>query len=900
MAVSMNKSSVAGSLQYTEHDLEVCFLVHYSSYFAKIESHSNFSSIRANVCVHKGKWMYEVTLGTAGIQQLGWAPIDCPFTNEEGVGDSPDSYAYDGKRIKKWNVSCANYGQAWTTGDVIGSCLDLDQGTLSFFRNGVSLGVAFSNIRAGENGPGLAYFPAVSLSYGERCYMNFGSRPFKYPVQDYLPLHISNLNSRSLNENIATYLLDSFVRLSSLQLHDPYVPLLSNTSLTTSTSTTTTTTTTSTSDINNNNMEVEFSNSGINIKSSLREDEATIIGSYIFDILGPLFQDEYLVCKVLIPYLEHFIASQKTIYLNKLINALFLFLEQHELKVCIDTIFGHLGYLCRTQSYVSLLENSSSSKRFLPLKLVIALFSIPLVLDSFLKLPTHSLYLEHYFTVKQPNVVDLSILIPVVWWQNNEEEICSKEKLEESFNVLSDIYTLHDTLLLQLSMLFLNKNSNNFNNDNSLISPSQSFRLWLRNIIKKNKGTTRNILPAGLSDSTVLSSLYFILLKLLNNYFTINVSDAVKNFPIHVFYDDTLDYYDFSRIGGTLSHLVKNMPIVDQNAINSKDGISLYDELFDDLVILYHLCMSSKFKQAALNHQNQVQTITQLEDTTKRIARARELNSEGVEHLLLAKKVFRDDVIDHIRLCTWHKVVLFHPQKQESMWDSVNFLVKLFSYFTNLNPLFSYVPEFYIESLIDTFHALRRGDPPFNLTDPKRLTELIDIIQFLIFHFDDKRIINPDLRDLLLQSISVLLQYQDFVKIFELPQVNGYHLIRQLLASFDTRFWSPISTILLRFWRGIGFGQPAKKANDCSSEIYQKYFRDLCSKESDVVDSYLNKIFNNLNWALTEFGVAAKEFQTALSRHFTEVQQFQRKCTVMFDFSFNLLRVSLNSFLLLI
>jgi Kip1 ubiquitination-promoting complex protein 1 len=99
------------------------------------------------VCVYKGKWMYEVTLGTAGIQQLGWAPIDCPFTNEEGVGDSPDSYAYDGKRIKKWNVSCANYGQPWTPGDVIGSCLDLDQGTLTFYRNGTSLGVAFPSVR---------------------------------------------------------------------------------------------------------------------------------------------------------------------------------------------------------------------------------------------------------------------------------------------------------------------------------------------------------------------------------------------------------------------------------------------------------------------------------------------------------------------------------------------------------------------------------------------------------------------------------------------------------------------------------------------------------------------------------------------------------------------------------
>jgi len=57
------------------------------------------------------------------------------------------------------------------------------------------------------------------------------------------------------------------------------------------------------------------------------------------------------------------------------------------------------------------------------------------------------------------------------------------------------------------------------------------------------------------------------------------------------------------------------------------------------------------------------------------------------------------------------------------------------------------------------------------------------------------------------------------------------------------------------------------------------------------VNGFLNRIFNNLNWAITEFGVSAKEFQTALSRHYTEIQQFQRKCNVMFDFSFTLLRM---------
>ena len=30
---------------------------------------------------------------------------------QEGVGDTPDSYAYDGNRVRKWNVTTTNYGK---------------------------------------------------------------------------------------------------------------------------------------------------------------------------------------------------------------------------------------------------------------------------------------------------------------------------------------------------------------------------------------------------------------------------------------------------------------------------------------------------------------------------------------------------------------------------------------------------------------------------------------------------------------------------------------------------------------------------------------------------------------------------------------------------------------------
>uniref|UniRef100_A0A671M9A4 B30.2/SPRY domain-containing protein n=1 Tax=Sinocyclocheilus anshuiensis TaxID=1608454 RepID=A0A671M9A4_9TELE len=139
--------------------------------------HSNFSSIRATTCVYKGKWVYEVLISSQGLMQIGWCTLNCRFNQEEGVGDTPDSYAYDGNRVRKWNVTTTNYGKVKT------ACLiDLDEGTITFCLNGQSLGVAFSNIKTG---PGVAYFPAISLSFKESVAFNFGSRPLRYPSHFY-------------------------------------------------------------------------------------------------------------------------------------------------------------------------------------------------------------------------------------------------------------------------------------------------------------------------------------------------------------------------------------------------------------------------------------------------------------------------------------------------------------------------------------------------------------------------------------------------------------------------------------------------------------------------------------------------------------------------------------------
>ena len=80
-----------------------------------------------------------------------------------------DSFAYDGQRVKKWNdTKETDYGEMWAVGDVIGVCIDCGStpsdaasttaaegegaskvgngGTITFYRNGVSMGTAFEDV----------------------------------------------------------------------------------------------------------------------------------------------------------------------------------------------------------------------------------------------------------------------------------------------------------------------------------------------------------------------------------------------------------------------------------------------------------------------------------------------------------------------------------------------------------------------------------------------------------------------------------------------------------------------------------------------------------------------------------------------------------------------------------
>jgi len=101
--------------------------------------------VLGTMAVSSGKWYWETTLTGAGGSMTGIATATT-VGSLAWVGSNANSYGYYTSGEKYTNGSGSSYGASWTTNDVIGVALDMDAGTLTFYKNNSSQGTAFSSL----------------------------------------------------------------------------------------------------------------------------------------------------------------------------------------------------------------------------------------------------------------------------------------------------------------------------------------------------------------------------------------------------------------------------------------------------------------------------------------------------------------------------------------------------------------------------------------------------------------------------------------------------------------------------------------------------------------------------------------------------------------------------------
>jgi len=154
----------------------------------------------ATIPMTSGKWYAEVYINAAVTAQWIGVSSDVPKAGLGTLGSGSarnPGYAYKvntGNKCNNDNTGVA-YAASSTTGDIIGIAMDADAGSITFYKNGTSLGVAYTGMTNTGNG---WLFGSDSDPNGS-FHWNFGQRPFAYTQPTgYNALNTYNLSAPAI------------------------------------------------------------------------------------------------------------------------------------------------------------------------------------------------------------------------------------------------------------------------------------------------------------------------------------------------------------------------------------------------------------------------------------------------------------------------------------------------------------------------------------------------------------------------------------------------------------------------------------------------------------------------------------------------------------------------------
>lgn len=944
-----------------------------------VNSQSNFSTIRANVCLYKGKWQYEVQLGSKGVMQIGWATVDCRFSQETGIGDTINSYAYDGNRVRKWNVSTYKYGDAWLSGDIIGCTIDLDAGILEFYRNGRSMGEAFDNI---QMGPGMAYFPAVSLAFTENLVANFGSTPMKYPVPGFQPIQEPPFRNIAKAEQLCNWLSQL------LMLFDRKYEMLGQ--------------------------EVSQSDEPISNQALLMG----LAGIFLLP-LGPLLLSPYITEACLVPFLESLCSlssvsgrsknktpSGKKRRLMLFLDLMWGILEEHELKKCLESIVTCLLAGFRHVSFV--LDYPHQKQSLLLLTFIV---QHPRTRQHLLEnVLFDKVRFANFVHVKPLDEGGLAEVISQAWWESSNYD----RKVEEnkpayfvSCQKIKEAIASVETLQVDLLKTLLD------NSDATTSVQPSSRKIFLRkfrNFLQENLLSSRT-LPLLQTPLPITLCCFHRLLVTFRALWEREVGEYPIVIPARSFYDGSINYYNIDRLGGVVTHLNKTLkddlitalgpdhPVIvamespgsqtqdtgsessaafisgpsmsvgaqftdghanimipvlarmltqqqpssgpmlverypggqlreEKTKGGSLEAAASLLELLDGLILFYHVAAHKQLAKVSTLRESMGEYIVALNNINTRLDTYRhpapsapvEANSsEVICELEHSCDVFEQKLCEQARHMAWVRAAVYSTDKQSHLAWLLRVVLQTVKLASQDGQLFAYVPDFYLDSLVELCAALRTYVHP---TAPLENIEgyedlLIEVSEFLCDHFSDPRIVHANSKDTLIQALaSFVCSPTTLLSLERVPYASRMNMVRALLRPYENRAWAQSNWVLVRIWQGCGFAFRYHKSphllrkigpkllqadsslisqsiKPCPSRLFQGHVMEVMVSDEALTTAFLNSLLNQLNWAFSEFIGMLQEIQNVSSRPervFIESRQL-KICATCFDLALALLRV---------
>ncbi|KAE8298964.1 E3 ubiquitin-protein ligase RNF123 [Larimichthys crocea] len=853
-------------------------------------------------------------------------------------------------------------------------------------------------------GPGVAYFPAISLSFKESVAFNFGSRPLRYPVDGYLPLQNPPTTDLTKAHKLLGYMKN--VLSTAIDAQEDRL------------------------------VDKDFTSWRLH-----GEPTVLVTLAHIFNHFAPLMCKVYLVEDVLMNFLLGILEGGGSVnehpLIQQLLDLFWLLMEDYEVNECLKQL---MMSLLRAYRFSPIIPDLGFQIHYLRLTTAILHHekSRKYLLNNVLFDVLRSVVFFYIKTPLRVKEAGLEELIPTTWWpthfdkegkderepaDESADERLRRRAYERGCQRLKKRIEVVEELQVQILKLLLN-NKDKTTGEASRYIFLNKFRKFLQENAS-NRGHPTALCPP----EYMVCFLHRLITAVRASWDDGNrkspgsVGSDEAYVPPQLFYNGKVDYFDLQRLGGLLSHLKKTLKddlaskaniIIDPAEIQAtsmddldedeesgaaqrpfgavamggalarpswlssptlgranrflstaavslmtprrpltqpekvkvrtlaveqrteediegshgNDGLLLGRpleepdqpiadksllEIVDGIVMMYNLSVHQQLGKMVVVSDDVHEYAVALKDTEEKIARCPARRPDILEELQKSQKVFAEKLNHLSRRLAWINATIYSKDKMLDVYWLLCVCIRTIEHADNTGSLFAFAPEFYLNVAMNAYSALKNYFSPANSMEelPGYEETLTQLAAILAKHFADPRIVGTDIKDSLMQALASYVCYPQSLRAVErIPEEQRVAMMRNLLAPYEQRPWAQTNWILVRLWRGCGFGYrytrlphllktKPEDANlpslqkPCPSLLLQKHMAELLSMDKDMAASFLNSVLNQLNWAFSEFIGMIQEIQQAAERperNFVDTRQL-KVCATCFDLSVSLLRV---------
>uniref|UniRef100_A0AAY4AYN7 B30.2/SPRY domain-containing protein n=1 Tax=Denticeps clupeoides TaxID=299321 RepID=A0AAY4AYN7_9TELE len=796
--------------------------------------HSNFSSIRATTCVFKGKWVYEVLISSQGLMQIGWCTLNCRFNQEEGVGDTPDSYAYDGNRVRKWNVTTTNYGKEEKLIEKSSSFWQL-QGEPTVL---VTLVHIFNH-----------FAPLMCKVYlVEDVLMNFllgilegGGSVDEHPlIQQLLDLfwllmedyEVSECLKQLMMSLLRAYRFSPIIPDLGFQIH--YLRL-------------------TTAILHHENyvtFDVLRSVVFFYIKTPLRVKEAgleelipTTWWPTQFDKEG---KDERNTREESADERLRRRAYERGCQRLKKRIEVVEELQIQILRLMLNSKDKGTGeasrYIFLNKFRKFLQENASNRAN-------------PTVLcpPEYMVCFLHRLItaVRSYWDEGKKKIPDYvnseEAYVPPQLFYNGKVDYFDLQRLGGLLSHLKK--TLKDDLAFKANIIIdpaeLQATSMDDLDEDEESGAAQALRPF-GSATATGGALTR---PSWLSSPTLGRANRFLstaAVSLMTPRRPLTPPEKVK---VRMLAVEQRTEQDIEGSPGN-DGLLLGRPLEEPDQPITEKSLL---EILDGIVLMYNLSVHQQLGKMVVVSDDVHEYAVALKDTEEKIARCPSRRVDILEELQKSQKVFAEKLNHLSRRLAWINATIYSKEKMFDIYWLLRVCIRTIEHADNTGSLFAFTPEFYLSVAMNSYSALKNYFSSANSMEdlPGYEDTLTQLAAILAKHFADPRIVGTDMKDSLMQALASYVCYPQSLRAVErISEDQRVAMMKNLLAPYEQRPWAQTNWILVRLWR--------------VSYIYISYVLHLSNAliESDLqsvvtgtvlLEHFLNSVLNQLNWAFSEF-----------------------------------------------